>query len=110
MDPVSIEDWVANRELFGPVHKPSKEDEELEKAYSIESGNEISELLLFKIEDKALDLEVTDYEGKVKKMKVDKGDFLTISPNGGNIKLRIRGKNETTWEGGGKQKIVIEAV
>lgn len=37
LDPVSIEDWVANREVFGPVEKPTDQDRELERAYLIES-------------------------------------------------------------------------
>lgn len=35
-DPLTVEDWLANREVFGPVEKPSSQDEELERAYGLE--------------------------------------------------------------------------
>lgn len=110
VDPIAIEDFLANREIFGPVQKPTAEEAELERAYQVETGSEISELLLFKLEGKPLDLEISRDGEKVKKMKVNHGDFFLVSPEGHNVKLKIKGKNLTTWEGGGKQKIVIEAV
>lgn len=110
IDPIAVEDFVANREIFGPPEKMTMQEEELEKAYQMETGAEISELLLFRLEGKPLEMEVSTDGEKTKKMKVNKGDFFTISPEGHEVKLKIKGKNVTTWQGGGKQKIVIEAV
>lgn len=36
LDPVTIEDWVANREFLGTVENPNELDSELETAYQIE--------------------------------------------------------------------------
>lgn len=38
IDPITVEDWVANREVFGPEEKKPAEEEQLELAYQIETA------------------------------------------------------------------------
>ncbi len=40
LDPITVEDWLANFETFGPSEKPTEEDKQLETAYRIEQIRE----------------------------------------------------------------------
>lgn len=105
MDSIAVEDWVANREVFGPT-----QDGELEAAYQVETGQEHPELLLVKAEGKTLNVELTHLGKKTEKFKINSGDFMTIVPDEGGTKVKVLGKNNVTLDGSGKKKIIIEAV
>lgn len=101
MDPIAIEDWVANREIFGAT-----KDKELEDAFAVENGLEVDALLLLKVEGKTVEV----FMEKQKKKIINAGEFFAIVPPEGEIKLKVRGKKEISWQGSGKKIIVVEAV
>lgn len=105
MDPIAIEDWMANREVFGPTN-----DSELEAAYKVETGGEHPELLLVKVEGKTLNIELNHLGKKTEKFKIEAGDFLTVVPEDGGTKLKVQGKKNVSVDTMGRKKIVIEAV
>lgn len=110
LDPIAIEDWIANREVFGPIEKPDESDLELEAAYRVENGEEHPDLLLLKVPGKELNVELTRNGKKTEKMKVGSGDFLTIVPEENGTKIKVRGKKDVVWEGSDKKKIIVEAL
>lgn len=101
MDPIAIEDWVANREIFSET-----KDRELEEAFAVENGLEVDDFLLLKVEGKTVEVVME----KQKKKIIKAGEFFVIVPPEGEIKLKVRGKKEISWQGSGKKIIVVEAV
>lgn len=101
VDPIAIEDWVANREIFGET-----KDRELEDAFAIENGLEVDDLLLLKVEGKTVEI----FMEKQKKKIIKAGEFFVSVPPEGEIKLKVRGKKEISWQGSGKKIIIVEAV
>lgn len=103
-DPLTVEDWLANREVFGPVEKPTSEDSELEMAFQTEQARKKT------LEGSSKDwpipivLNATEAVGLV-----DVQDYLLIIPSG----KAVLGKNvlELEISGGseGMQKMTVVA-
>lgn len=103
IDPVTVEDWVANRELFGQdKHDNSEQTEELERAYQVEklrelgNGGENENLPLFSL------LNGTETSGLV-----DRGDFLLMAPLGRTEEGRKVAEVKVTYLGSKPEKIDI---
>lgn len=132
-DPIAIEDWIANRQLFGPVEKPEAADLELEAAFALESEcdsdkgtkglYENGQMTLLccwgKTPKEACIVSWKDDKGKEKKLSVSGGGFIKMEiPESKEAKLKIScrnnfkisGKNETTWQGNGERKVIVEAI
>ncbi len=151
-DPISVEDWVANRDVFGETKSTSPEEKQLEMAYDIEMARAGGVVLPGEQADWPLEillngLEVKDvFEGREfvvvapvglvgaknkmavevelkigvessRKVKVNGGDVLVVPvlPDqsvrvkvrcGGSLK--VGGKNEVIWSGGGKSRLVVD--
>lgn len=117
-----IEDFLGNREIFGPSPKPTPFEAELEKAYGTEMGETLDNDFLFvkalgkEKNGVALEVEVSDGEKKKENFKVKANDYIVIVPQG-FLKLKIRGQNgflikdqkEFLFEGDGKKRVIIEA-
>lgn len=77
LDPISVEDWVGNREVFGPGKNLTEEEKELELAFQIESakGKQLGEVP----DDVAIEVLLNGYE--VPDL-FERADFLIIAPVG----------------------------
>lgn len=132
LDPITVEDWVANREVFGE----SKGDEDLEQAYQIEKARERG-LGETAPEDASLDLLLNGYEVA---NVLEKDNFVIIAPvgkpaqaevwiygekvekknlparevtvieidPGRTTKIKVRGKNNLEWSGKDFKKVVFD--
>ena len=133
-DPLSVEDWLGNREVFGPVEKPNDTDLELEKAFLIEKekmndggvkGIYEQEFLLLicakgKGEKVAFEAQWSSgMEKKTKKAHVfAPGEAIINSSAENETKLNVKcqngfkiaGKNEFVFKAAGKTKIIIDAM
>lgn len=129
LDPITLEDWLANREIFGKSESVSPEEKQLETAFQIETvrlGNGGDRKLLpLEVIVNALDLKgVIDENDYLliappatsslevnldKKIKIPPADFLVIPVDREkSIKLSARGKTSYNWSGAGKIKIIID--
>lgn len=100
IDPITVEDWVANREIFGEdKHDTSDQTEELETAYKIEklreleSGGQEEDLPLFLL------LNGVEVAGIV-----DQKDYLVVAPSGRGIEGRKVAEVRVTYVGGKAEK------
>lgn len=112
MDPITVEDWLANREIFGP----EKDQAELEKAYKMETlleaakAGEIGEedeYLIFKAAGAG---EAWIFGEKTRRVALPSGTVVIseIEP-GRAVKIKVRhGKKEVSWTGSGKKKIIFD--
>lgn len=112
VDPITVEDWLANREIFGS----QKDDEYLEKAYQMETALEAAksgeivekeEDLIFKSADGG---EAWIYGEKVRAIALPSGKIIIETIELGRpVKIKIRtGKKEVSWMGSGKEKIIFD--
>lgn len=86
IDPITVEDWVANREIFGAAKKESEQEKELERAFQIESIRQNTS------EDEVADDDlVLQLVGKEAVGIVDAADFLLLAPAG-----RVDARAKTT--------------
>lgn len=136
LDPITLEDWLANREIFGPNLSTTPENEQLESAYQIETiraakslgerrdfpldviinGLELSgfqaekDFVLIAPTSHKSDYEVivTIADLKPRRLKVSPMDFLVI-PLEKNQPLKIKAKNLKDFSvSSGKTKIIID--
>ncbi len=110
VDPITVEDWLANREIFGPTK------DELEKAYQTEinlSGATSGEFI---VNDKTLFFSWTEpgeawiYGEKVEKIKVPGSEITTKMVNPGHaLKIKANFKNlHKEWVGSEIEKIIFD--
>lgn len=111
MDPITIEDWVANREVFGPSQSSGQASEaELEEAYKLELASkdksgiiEMEGILLVASPKDSL---AWIYGEKVEKINLPKNDIVVrrVDPNR-KIKVKAGGWE---WAGDGKARIIFK--
>jgi hypothetical protein len=131
VDPLTVEDWLANREVFGPVEKPNVEEKELERVFQLETekvgdggargvyedGNFLLICACGKRKGEACSVEWNLGKEKLKRLIVSSSLALSLSPDV-ELKLKIRcrngfkisGGNEFSWQGTGKTKVIIDVV
>ena len=110
IDPITVEDWVGNREFFGP-----DSEEELEMAYQIEKLLELDPkspivdqkefLIIFPPEKKNNEVNLTYIGAKTEKIKINFGEVKRIDlDETGSLKIQI---GKLTWTGAGKKLLFI---
>lgn len=109
IDPITVEDWVANRELFGQdKHDNSEQTEELEQAFQIEklraasvrqpadSGEPMENLDLFLL------LNGVETAGII-----DQKDYLVVAPSGRGTEGRKVAEIKAVYMGTKGEKISV---
>ena len=115
IDPIMAEDWVANREVFGPAKNPDEREKELEAAYNLETirGDkagffELGEILLAVPESFG---EAWIYAKGVQKIDLHEEKVVTRiveSEKPLRIKIKMVKKPVMEWIGSGKKKIIFD--
>lgn len=126
LDPITVEDWLGNREIFGHSQKPDEREKELEEAYQMAQllgrttkGSLLDEkdFLLVAPLGKDGGGEAWVYGEKVEKIGLSMGEIKVVTTDKNRtIKLklhfhgnvRIDGKNRLEWTGSGKERIIFD--
>lgn len=111
VDPITVEDWVANREIFGPTKDPDQKEREIEWGYNLEKAMEkMGEGIFLERDDFLVVLpkmmaETWVYGEKIEKIDLPQNGVLTVVSNP-RLPVRVKvGKRE--WSGIGKNKIIF---
>lgn len=97
IDPITVEDWVANRELFGP-----DKEEELEMAYQIEKLRELESRGQGKDLPLFLLLNGVEVAGII-----DQKDYLVVAPLGRGTEGKKVAEVKITYLGSRAEKIEV---
>ncbi len=116
LDPITVEDWLGNREIFGPAKNPDDHHKELERAFELELIRN-GKFGIFELEDILLVApqasgEAWLYGEKVEKIDLPSGRVITKILQWDKpfrIKIKIKGKPDLEWSGEKKEKIIFDS-